>query len=302
MPARRTDRLNRFVSTFGPKPAQSCKARCAYARRDRPPACRTVRADTRSCVFGRMRCVRVRYERTIGRTAHYTIGIVFVALLLAIWGLCLRCTSSPHRHSRAAAALRQPRRTFTPRSAAFGRCMRSPHSSVPLVEAWRERARAKRALRNVSRCCPSSELELHVSDEPIDSSLHGGRQAVHHTRHVALLDGHPVGLPCRSTPRLRFECQSTARRVQTATTRRASSTSSSRSSVQLRKSFVRTLDHAARLVHPARMNQDRCRTPFPQSEERLLDQGRDRRSRLQLNVPLRTGDVWTKRVVLNLQL
>ena len=31
-------------------------------------------------------------------------------------------------------------------------------------------------------------------------------------------------------------------------------------------------------------------------------EGRDRRSRLQLNVPLRTGDVWTNRVVLNLQL
>jgi len=29
----------------------------------------------------------VRYERIIGWTAHYTIGIVFAAVLLAIWGL-----------------------------------------------------------------------------------------------------------------------------------------------------------------------------------------------------------------------
>jgi hypothetical protein len=38
------------------------------------------------------------------------------------------------------------------------------------------------------------------------------------------------------------------------------------------------------------------------SEERSLDERRDRRSRLQLNIPLRTGGVWTKRVILSLQL
>src|SRR6476620_4290967 len=37
-------------------------------------------------------------------------------------------------------------------------------------------------------------------------------------------------------------------------------------------------------------------------EERFLDQRRNRRRRLQLNVPLRTGNAWTNRVVLNLQL
>ena len=40
----------------------------------------------------------------------------------------------------------------------------------------------------------------------------------------------------------------------------------------------------------------------PSSEEGSLDEGRNRRRRLQLNVPLRTGDGWTNRVVLNLQL
>ena len=40
----------------------------------------------------------------------------------------------------------------------------------------------------------------------------------------------------------------------------------------------------------------------PSSEERSLDEGRNRRRRLQLNVPLGTADVWTNRVVLNLQL
>jgi hypothetical protein len=29
----------------------------------------------------------VRYERVVGWSAHYTIGVVFAALLLAIWGL-----------------------------------------------------------------------------------------------------------------------------------------------------------------------------------------------------------------------
>src|SRR6187200_3407189 len=38
------------------------------------------------------------------------------------------------------------------------------------------------------------------------------------------------------------------------------------------------------------------------SEEGSLDEGRNRRRHLQLNVPLRTGDVWTNGVVLNLQL
>ena len=33
------------------------------------------------------RAAPVRYERVIGWTAHYTIGVVFAALLLAIWGL-----------------------------------------------------------------------------------------------------------------------------------------------------------------------------------------------------------------------
>src|SRR4029079_9098265 len=44
------------------------------------------------------------------------------------------------------------------------------------------------------------------------------------------------------------------------------------------------------------------KSEHPRSEERLLEEGRDRRRRLQLNVPLRTANVWTNRVVLNLQL